>query len=95
MAAMTVFMGVVLSKNAQIARQNEALQRQMSAMHVDTGRSRLENYDVDGALQSGIDALLGDTSGDLYDHRAAGRRVLRLSGAGLAQPPPLFPAHCH
>ena len=70
MAAMTVFMGVVLSMNAQIARQNEALQRQMSAMHVDTGRSRLENYDVDGALQSGIDALLGDTSGDLYDHRA-------------------------
>jgi outer membrane protein assembly factor BamB len=70
MAAMTVFLGVVLSKNAQIARQNASLQRQMSAMHVDTGRTRLENYDVDGALQSGIDALLGDPSGDLYDHRA-------------------------
>ena len=70
MAAMAVFMGVVLSKNAQIARQNASLQKQMSAMHVDTGRSQLENYDIKGALQSGIDALLDDPAGDLYDHRA-------------------------
>lgn len=70
MTVMAVFIAVVLSKNAQIAAQNDSLQRQMSAMHVDTGRSRLENYDVKGALSSGLDALLGDPDGSLYDHRA-------------------------
>ena len=70
MAAMAVFIGVVLSKNAQIAEQNDSLQRQMSAIKVDTGRTQLESYDVKGALQSGLDALLDDPSGSLYDHRA-------------------------
>lgn len=70
MAVMAVFLGVVLSKNAQIAAQNDSLQRQMSSMYVDTGRTRLENYNVKGALRSGVDALLGDPNGTLYDHRA-------------------------
>ena len=70
MAAMAVFTGVVLSKNAKIAEQNDSLQRQMSVIKVDTGQAQLENYDVKGALQSGLDALLDDPSGSLYDHRA-------------------------
>ena len=70
MAVMAVFLGVVLSKNAQIAAQNDSLQRQMSSMYVDTGRTQLENYNVKGALRSGVDALLGDPNGTLYDHRA-------------------------
>lgn len=69
-AVMAVFLGVVLSKNAQIAEQNESLERQMSSMYVDAGRSQFENYNVKGALQSGVDALLGDPNGTLYDHRA-------------------------
>lgn len=70
MAVMAVFIGVVLSKNAQIAEQNVSLQRQMSAMYVDTGRTQLENYDIKGALGSGLQALMGGSSERLYDHRA-------------------------
>ncbi len=70
MAVMAIFLGVVLSKNAKIAAQNDSLERQMSSMYVDAGRSQLENYNVKGALRNGVEALLGDVSGTLYDHRA-------------------------
>lgn len=69
MTAMAIFIGVVLSKNAQIAEQNASLQRQMSVIKVDTGLTQLENFDIKGALGSGVDALLEDSDGDLYDHR--------------------------
>lgn len=85
-AILAVFLAVMIRKNGQISAQNEEisrqnqqiseqnseLQRQLSTALVDTGRTKLERYDVKGALQDGLDALLGETDGwtELYDHRA-------------------------
>ena len=53
----------------QIEEQNEDLQRQLSAVLVDSGRQKLEAYDVKGALSDGLEALKSDDP-DVYDHRA-------------------------
>ena len=76
LAAMAVFIGVVLSKNARISEQNQTitaknreLEQKMSTALVDAGLAQLQNYDRKGAIQSALDAL---ESGDpeVYDHRA-------------------------
>ena len=83
LAVMTVFVGVVLMKNAQISdknqeleekneeitQKNRELEKEMSSALVDAGLLKLQNHDLKAALQSGLDAL---ESGDpeIYDHRA-------------------------
>lgn len=69
-AILAVFLGMTISKNIQITRQSRELQRQLSTINVDNGRSLLEDYDKKGALRKGLDALLGEESRELYDHRA-------------------------
>ena len=85
-AILAVFLGMMIRKNAQISAQNEEISRQnlqiseqnrelaeqLSTALVDSGRAKLEQFDVRGALQDGLDALLeGDENReDLYDRRA-------------------------
>ena len=75
-AAMAVFIGVVLSKNAQISEQNQTitaknreLEQKMSTALVDAGLAQLQNYDRKGALQSALSALENEDP-EIYDHRA-------------------------
>ena len=58
----------ITEQNDQITRQNEQLQRQLSSMQVDAGLTKLKGYDVQGALQSGLDAM--EAGEALYDHRS-------------------------
>ena len=69
LAAMAVFLGVVLSKNAQISRQNRELEQKMSSAQVDAGIAKLQEHDRHAALQNALDAL---ESGDpeIIDRRA-------------------------
>ncbi len=81
-AAMAVFLGVVLSKNAQIQQQNDqiteqnwkitsqnlSLEEQKSTLMVDKGRMQLEEDDIHGALQSAIEAAPAEETFP-YDHR--------------------------
>ena len=74
-AILGIFLGVVLNRNARIREQNikiedqnRKLQSRLSTSLVDSGISKLEDYDVQGAL---TDALSSMESGDpdVYDHR--------------------------
>ena len=85
-AILAVFLGMMIRKNAQISAQNEEISRQnlqiseqnqelaeqLSTALVDSGRAKLERFDIRGALQDGLDALLeGDENrAELYDRRA-------------------------
>ncbi len=60
----------ILEQSRLISEQNDDLQAQMSSVSVDAGRSQLADYDLKGALSSGISALLGDPSSPLCDPRA-------------------------
>ena len=69
-ALLAGFSAVVLSKNAEIARQNKSLQRQLSTLKVDAGYTSLGEYDIQEALRNGLDAILPETEGeDLSDPR--------------------------
>ncbi|MBO4887245.1 MAG: TIR domain-containing protein [Firmicutes bacterium] len=67
-AVMAVIVGVVLVKNAQISEKNRELEKNLSTALVDTGISKLENYDLFGALEDALAAVEGK-SPDIYDHR--------------------------
>ena len=69
-AILAVFLAMTISKNIQITRQSRELQRQLSTIEVDSGLSLLEDYDIKGALQKGLNALLDEEGRELYDHRA-------------------------
>ncbi len=83
LAVMAVFLGVVLNRNARIREQNEkiteqndrieeqnrTLQTQLSSVLVDTGRTKLEAFDVKGALADALDAVSSEDPA-IYDHRA-------------------------
>lgn len=63
------FVGVLLNRNAKISEQNRQLSRQVSSVLTDTGYSKLNELDIDGAIG---DALQAVSSGDpeVYDHEA-------------------------
>ena len=68
LAVMAVIVGVVLVKNAQISQKNLELEKNLSTALVDAGISKLENYDLFGALGDALAAVEGKDP-DIYDHR--------------------------
>ncbi len=60
----------ITDQNWQITTQNIELQRKISQILVDAGYADLEKYNVKGALQNGLDALLDEENAALYDRRA-------------------------
>ena len=69
LSVMAVIMGIVISKNAQIAQKNQELEQKISTALVDAGIAQLQNYDRSAALQNALDALESQDP-DVYDHRA-------------------------
>ncbi len=69
LAAMSVFIGVVLSQNRQIQSQNRSLQKQLSTSYVDSGRKKLEEFRSTEALSDALNALLDGSDEDLIDPR--------------------------
>ncbi len=57
-------------QNEQITEQYSSLRRQFSTTLVEMGLTRLENSDIKGALEDGLDALLTEEEADLRDPRA-------------------------
>ncbi len=69
-AILAVILGITISKNIEISRQSRELQRQLSTIEVDAGQTMLEDYDIEGAAQKGLHALLDEESRALSDPRA-------------------------
>lgn len=74
MVILAVFLGVVISKNAQISGKNEEitaknqrLQQQMSTTLVDQGFNLVKEGDMGGALESALQSFPEEK--DLHDHR--------------------------
>ena len=90
-AVMAVFLGVVLDRNARISEQNALileqndkieyqntrLQTQLSSVLVDSGINKLENFDINGALEDALSAVENEDPA-VYDHRA-----LKLMGDAM------------
>ncbi len=59
----------IVEMNGQIEEQNRELQSRLSSVRVDSGLQKLNDYDLNDALEEGLAAL---ESGDpeIYDHRA-------------------------
>ena len=60
----------ITAQNGLIKDQNKDLQRQLSRILVDAGYTDLETYNLKGALQNGVDALLEGENASLRDPRA-------------------------
>ena len=60
----------ILAQSEQIAAQNLSLEAQLSATLVDSGRSKLENHDLRGALEDALASLLDGRKDAPYDRRA-------------------------
>ena len=60
----------ITAQNGLITDQNKDLQRQLSRILVDAGYTDLETYNLKGALQNGVDALLEGENASLRDPRA-------------------------
>ncbi len=60
----------IADQNEQIKEQNLSLEEHLSSTLVGSGRSKLESYDLRGALEDGLGALLERREGAPYDHRA-------------------------
>ena len=59
----------ITEQNEKIEEQNTDLQKQISTVLVDSGQTKLDNYDRAGAIADALEALeSGDP--DIYDHRA-------------------------
>lgn len=61
--------GRITDQNEKIEEQNVELQRQLSTVLVDSGLSKLKNYDTKGAIRDALSALESDDP-SVYDHRA-------------------------
>ncbi len=59
----------ITEQKDKIEEQNTELQSQLSTVLVDSGISKLERFDVNGALQDALDAL-DSNDPKIYDHRA-------------------------
>ena len=60
----------ISDKNLEITEKNDELKSRISSILVDSGLNKLAEYDVDGALEDGLSALLDDDSRSLADPRA-------------------------
>ena len=69
LAAMSIFIAVVLSQNKQIQSQNRSLQKQLSSSYVESGQKKLEEYRTNEALSDAIHALLDGSDEELIDPR--------------------------
>ena len=61
----------ITEQNDKIEDQNTRLQTQLSSVLVDSGISRLENFDINGALEDALSAVENENPA-VYDHRALG-----------------------
>ncbi|MBQ6222287.1 MAG: PQQ-binding-like beta-propeller repeat protein [Solobacterium sp.] len=69
LAAMSIFIAVVLSQNKQIQSQNRSLQKQLSSSYVESGQKKLEEYRTKEALSDAVHALLDGSDEELIDPR--------------------------